>query len=134
MIDGEVREVEEIHNYGYLTLLQIGKEEYYIAENREAAGEACREYWEDMAENDPKEFACLVGEETLIKWALNQYAGPGSVQVRNLDEWLDLVADYPEEQWAGYDGVEIEGVQFNKNLAEELGFSAGDDVVLYRNN
>lgn len=105
-IDGEVLEVDKVLAYADLPMLQCGKLEYYVAKDSESAGEAARKYWEDMANDDPKELACIIGDETLIKWGLNQWAGPGSTSVRNLEEWLDLWLDTPEEQWASYDGVE----------------------------
>ena len=136
VIDNEVVEIEEIHANGfggYLIECNNGCE-YQVFASHEDAGEAAREYWADMAKNDPKELTCLVGEETLVKWALNQYAGPGNEQVRNLDEWLDLTADYPEEHWASYDGNEIEGAKFNKNFENETGYDNRNDIVLYRCN
>ena len=83
-------------------------EEYYLVESREEAGEAAREYWEDLAQDDPKEFACLLGTETLIQWGLGNYAGPGSTQAQSLSEWLDLWLDTPEEHFASYDCMERE--------------------------
>jgi hypothetical protein len=86
-----------------------------------------------MAENDPEEFRYIVGEETLVKWALGQYAGPGNKQTKTLDGWFELVADYPAEQWASYDGHEIEGAQFNAHFERETGFSR-NNIVIYRCN
>ncbi len=130
-IDGEKMEVDSVQNYGYLPLVEIGKRKYYLAESSETAGEAARKYWEEMAENDPKEFACMVGEETLVQWGMNKYAGPGSTQVRSLNEWLDLWLDTPEEEFAGYDGTECEVTEADDELTEELGFTP---TVAYRHN
>jgi hypothetical protein len=110
-IDGKrvVFTPEETTQYGYGELIETEDgEEYYIFEDRDQAGEAAREYWEDLAQDDPHEFAYLVGEETLIQWGLGNYAGPGSTQVQNLQEWLDLWLDTPEEQFASYDSQERE--------------------------
>lgn len=85
--------------------LEDGRE-FYIFPDSETAGEAAREYWADMAANDPQEFACLVGESTLVAWGLGQYAGPGSTQVQSLTEWLDLHIDVPEEHFGSYNGEE----------------------------
>jgi len=93
---------------GLLHITCSNGEEYYLFPDTETAGKAAHEYWADMAKNDPKEFACLVGEETLVQWGLGQYAGPGSTQVANLAEWLDLHLTVPEEHFASYDGVERE--------------------------
>lgn len=130
-IEGDIYEVDEVINYGYLPMIRIGRWEYYIAQDSEEAGEKAREYWEDLAHDDPKEFTYLIGEETLIQWGLGQYAGPGSTQVCNLQEWLDLWLDTPEEQWASYDGHERD-CRINKNLQEELGYT--NRCVCYRNN
>ena len=129
--DGTFLTVENVHEHGYLPMLECDDgTEWYVAESTEAAGEAAREYWKDMAENDPKEFACMVGEQTLVSWALGQSAGPGSTQVTSLEEWLDLWLDTPEEQWASYDSEEHEVTRSGK-IVEELGFTPG---VVYRHN
>ena len=103
---------EDVTNLGWSNGLQMittkDNEEYYIFRDREQAGEAAREYWEDLAQDDPREFACLVGEETLISWGLGNYAGPGSTHVKSLTDWLDLWLDTPEEQFASYDSQERE--------------------------
>jgi len=85
-----------------------GGRAFYIAESSEDAGEAAKDYWEDMANNDPDEFTCLVGAETLIQWGLGNYAGPGYTQVKSLEEWLELHKDAPEEHFASYDSIECE--------------------------
>jgi len=123
-IAGEVYEVNEVNNYGYLPMLTLAGTggrgmEYYIAPSSERAGEQARDYWREMAETDPREFAALVGESTLIAWGLGQYAGPGSTQVKSLEDWLDLWLTTPEECWASYDGTEEE-CSINRNLREEL--------------
>lgn len=113
-IDGErqIFDSEEIQDHGWIYGIYIDTDygEYYLFEDSGKAGEAAREYWEDMANNDPSEFTYLVGEQTLVSWALGQFAGPGSTQVTSLEEWLDLWLDTPEEQWAEYDGAECEFV------------------------
>lgn len=94
------------HDYG--NTVSEGRIEFKLFASREDAGEAAREYWADMAESDPKEFTCMVGEDTLIAWGLGKYAGPGSTRVKSLGEWLDLWLDTPEEHFASYDGEERE--------------------------
>ena len=107
--EGDPLEIEECDTMGwdggYCIKLEDGSW-WHVFENSEAAGAAAKERWRDMAENDPKEFACMVGEQTLVAWALGQNAGPGSVQVASLEEWLDLMADHPEEEWNSWDGTE----------------------------
>ena len=130
-IDGEIYNVKDVHNYGYLPMVETddGKE-FILAESSEVAGEKAREYWEALAQDDPSEFTGMVGEKTLVAWALGQYAGPGSTQVKSLEEWLDLWLDTPEEQWASYDSEEREVERCGK-LREELGFTP---TVAYRHN
>jgi hypothetical protein len=132
-IDGEIYEIDTVHStrYSYLPMLDCGSTEFYVAADSSEAGEAARKYWEDMAENDPKEFACIIGEETLIQWGLGRSAGPGSTHVRSLQEWLDLSLDVPEEQWASYDGNEREVDWVSPALETELGFLP---EVAYRHN
>jgi hypothetical protein len=129
-IDGEVVEVE-VKDFGY-QMITSGSREWYIFQNEEEAGKEAREYYKDMAENDAEEFICMVGEETLVKWCLGEYAGPGLTQVTSLEAWLDLWLDNPEEQWAGYDGITLEGTISN-DLKEELGFDS-NKVIFYRSN
>lgn len=81
-------------------------EEYILFKDSEFAGDAARMYWEDMAQDDPEEFVCVVGKENLIAWCLGQYAGPGQTTVNSLEEWFALIASVPEEYWASYDGEE----------------------------
>jgi len=129
-IDGEVLDVD-VHPNGYATV-SSGNREWYVFQDTEQAGEEARDYWENMAEYDQAEFTCMVGESTLIEWALGNYAGPGSTQVCSLKDWLDLWYDTPEEQWASYDGTEVDGT-VSKEVMEELGFD-DKDVVFYRHN
>ena len=74
VIDNEVVEVEDINDNGYGGLLIDCDNgcEYHVFADHEDAGKATSEYWQDMAENDPEEFRCMVGDENLIKWALGQ--------------------------------------------------------------
>lgn len=64
-------------------------------------------------------------------WALGNPAGPGSTQVESLEEWLDLWLDTPEEEFASYDGEEVEASEADEELIEELGFTP---AVAYRHN
>ncbi|NCU31672.1 MAG: hypothetical protein EOM23_01775 [Candidatus Moranbacteria bacterium] len=136
VIDGELTEVQSIMDNGfggYMIECDNGCE-YQVFQNHDAAGEAAAEYWRDMAENDPEEFRMMVGDENLIKWALGQYAGPGNEQTNSLEDWFELTEDHPEEQWASYDGEEIEGAKFNRHFEFETGFDNRDYIVLYRHN
>jgi len=125
--DGESSYDElEILPYGEaegVKLVSYGNQEFYLAESEEAAGKVAREYWADMAAHDPDEFVCIVGKDTLVSWALGQMAGPGSIKVASLGEWLDLTADHPYEHLAGYDGETRDVDDVSKALVEELGFT-----------
>lgn len=138
-ISDEFYEVKDIYHHGYLPLLNFDNgEEWYIAQDAEEAGEAARKYWEDLAQDDPKEFACLVGEDVLVQWGMGQSAGPGSTAVNSLEEWLDLWLDTPEEHFAGYDGTEVEVEVVSRDIYEECGFNydTADSCpcVAYRHN
>jgi len=134
-IDGEVYEIDDVREIGYGDLHEItvsgSNEAFIVSESGENAGKAARERWEDMAENDPSEFRHIVGDETLVNWAMGQWGGPGSTQVRGLNEWLDLWLDTPEEEWAGYDGAERAVARVAPDLEEEIGYKP---TVAYRSN
>jgi len=106
MLDEEIED-GTVSKCGY-SMLTNGSRDFYLFESIEDAGEQARKYWEDMAQDDAEEFACVVGTDTLVQWGLGQSAGPGSTAVNSLDEWLDLWLITPEEHWASYDGVEID--------------------------
>lgn len=101
--------VDQINEQGNYAILNLNNgHQYYLFEDSTVAGEIAKEYWEDLSEDDPEEFECLVGAHNLISWAKGEYAGPGSTQVDSLSEWFDLWLDTPEEHWASYDGCERE--------------------------
>lgn len=132
-IDGELFHVTNVRQIGFGDLYEIETEEgdeFILSEDSETAGQAARERWQEMAEHDPEEFACMVGNETLIKWGLGQPAGPGTSKVRSLSEWLDLWLDAPEDEWARYDGNERTVERVGK-LAAEMGYTP---TVAYRSN
>ena len=93
--------------------------ELHLFKDEEQAGEYARDYWKDFIEDDPDTAVEILGAKTLIAWALGQFAGPGTTQVRSLEEWLDLYLDAPDEHFelGPYD---IEAI--GENLVEKLGF------------
>ena len=140
-INGHTVDVVNIYTGGHLPTVDLGGEEYIIATDAEEAGEAAMKYWWDMIENDPSEFECMVGREALIAWCLKRSYAVGSVAVNSLEAWVQLSAEYPEEQWAGYDGKQIDDMQISVGLANELGFVLDDvegdgyvNIVAYRSN
>src|SRR5690606_219617 len=46
----------------------------------------------------------------------------------NLDDFLERVAEHPEEEWGSYDGTE-EDARINVTLAEELGWDTSDSKL-----
>lgn len=130
-INGTVEEVGKVYNNWGYPMVEIGTQYYFIFEDSEEAGKAAKEHWQNIAENDPDEFTCMVGKESLIAWGLGRYGGPGDEQVSSLEDWLNLWLRTPEKHWASYDGEEVEA-RINKNLQRELGFS--NSVVIYRHN
>lgn len=134
-LNGEVHEITGYNDWTgekapFAITLDDGTE-WYIFSDSISAGRAARAKWKEMADEDPQEFAAIVGEETLVAWALGKYAGPGSTQVTSFEEWLDLWLDLPEEEWAGYDGREVDA-QISRSFQEETGLP--NKVVAYRSN
>ena len=104
-IDGHPVDIDAVYHGGYLPTICDGSQCWYVAKDAESAGEAVSEYYRDMARNDKREFACLIGDERLIQWALGE---SDSFGISSLEEFLDRVADYPEEHWGSWDGSELE--------------------------
>ena len=127
-IDGGLYEIDKVDTAMYLPMISCGKLEFYVARDNEEAGAAAREYWNDMATNDPREFTSIVGEERLVQWALGRGDECGCC---SLDDFLDAVEDVPEEEFANYDGKELEVSGLGIDLEEDLGFVP---TVAYRHN
>lgn len=136
VIDGERIFIERIYA-GDPPSIECGPSHHFnVFKDSETAGKAARDYYEEMADRSPEELRAILGDETLIQWGLGQYANPGSVSVKSLDEWLDLWLTAPEDHWASYDSKEIEG-KISASVADELGIEHDPDdieieVVLYR--
>lgn len=117
-------------NYGMEINLEDGRE-FIVFPSAAEAGREARRYWKEMAENDPQEIVCLVGTDVLVAWALGQWAGPGSVHVTCLSDWLDLFLDAPAEEWNRQDGsTEYEiYIEPGSEAADAIGFDG--DAVAY---
>ena len=113
---------------GFTVKLYDTIEDFYLAEDSEEAGKLGRERWEDMAKHDRKEFACIIGEERLVQWALGE---SDSFGISSLEEFLDITAGSPEFELAGYDHEEREVDRVETMLEEEIGFKP---TVAYRCN
>ena len=118
----------EVEKYSDLPMIVIGRHEYYIAENSEAAGEAVRKRWEDMKNHDKSEFRCLIGDERLVQWACGE---SDSFGISSFNKFLDAIANVPEEELASYDGQELDVTDVDEELIKELGFTP---TVAYRHN
>ncbi len=128
-IDGNLFTVSKILDYGDLPEIETEEgESFILAEDADHAGAKAGDRWRDMADHDPKEFACMVGEDTLVGWALGQSAGHAGCS--SLQEFLELIATVPEEEFASYDGMEREVLRVG-TLVNELGFTP---TVAYRSN
>ena len=94
--------------------------ELYVFKNEEDAGQCARDYWEDYIDGETsEEIVAILGADTLIAWALGREAGPGSSKVKNLNEWLDLYLDAPEEHFdSGPYQIELVA----ENIEEIIGF------------
>jgi len=99
-------EKQNISQHADLTLLTLGSQLYYVFEDSVTAGIRAKEYWMNLAVEDPEEFATIVGEHNIRAWKRGHYAGAGSTQVRSLDDWFDIWLDNPAEQFARYSGEE----------------------------
>ena len=133
VIDGDPYIVTLEADHYELPMLKCCGFEWYIAENSTIAGEKAREYWEELAHNDPEELTCIIGTDTLVAWALGQSAGPGTTAVNSLEEWLDLHLDVPEEHFATYDSCEYV-LKISDELQQELGWDTKSDCVAYRSH
>lgn len=100
-------------------LVSSGTHEWVVFESSERAGELAADYWREMAENDPKEFACIIGDERLVGWALGR---SDSFGISSLDEFCDVCSDHPEEHHASYDGNELEVEGYSAGFVSEAGF------------
>lgn len=124
--DGPEEVDKAYDNRGDLPMIDIGSRDYYLAPSSEVAGEAVRDRWRDMKDNDKAEFRAIIGDERLIQWACGE---SDSFGIDSFDEFLERVGDHPEEELASYDGSEREA-EINLVLAEELGWDNTDDAEL----
>ena len=122
-IEGHIYKVNDIWIHGYLQQIRVeGGQAFYLAKDSESAGEAAREYWEDVANEDPEELVALVGAAQIVSWAF----GVG----QNLSDWIDTQEQYPADQWSGWQ-EELTVNVCGRLLEEELGFIP---TVAYRHN
>jgi len=129
IIDEEVYEVNNQYaNDGTAVIVDTDGGEFMLVTDAEIAGQIARERWEDMAENDPSEFAAIIGEERLIKWALGQSDSYG---FSSLSDFLDTIESVPEEELAAYDSAERDVSGSSRSLRDEWGFVP---TVAYRTN
>lgn len=128
-INGTEYEVRRVNTGGYLPNVELEDgTDWYVAESSETAGQAARKYWQDMKDDDPKEFRCIIGDERLIQWACGE---SDSFGISGFDDFLDAVERVPEEEFATYDGHEQEVTAADENMVDELGFMP---AVAYRHN
>jgi hypothetical protein len=95
--------------------------EFILARHDEHAGELAKLHWLYMAMSDPREFAEIIGIETMVSWLLGDWAGPGNEHARSFEEWLnDVVSRYPAETLSVDDMART--VFENEELEAEVGF------------
>ncbi len=124
-IEGELHGILETTTGGYLPMVKTDQGEYYLAESSEKAGEAAVDYWYDMANNDPKEFACIIGEERLVQWLTGSYDKFG---INSIEDFYSEVESVPEEQFASYDGAELDvSDELSEDELKEVFEYDGDD-------
>ena len=127
-IDGEEYEVNKVNEDSVLPIIEIGNMEFYLASDSESAGEAVRQRWIDMKDNDKEEFRCMIGDDRLIQWACDKSDSYG---FSNFNDFLTAVAKTPEEELASYDSNECEVTEADQELIDKLGFTP---TVAYRHN
>ena len=143
IIDGDTWSIDTVRQLATgVAEIEDGQTTFIVADSRDRAGEYARERWEDMAKHDRKEFACLIGEERLVGWALGESDNFG---ISSLEEFLDAIEGSPEEELAGYDSAErdVDGrgrdqksqassrTTVTEDFEYELGFQP---LVAYRSN
>lgn len=130
-VNGETYEVKDFQPWGKTGLLieVVGGSEWYVFENEEDAGDLVREYWQDMADNDPEELRCILGDEALVQMALGQ---------DSLKEWIEQQAQSPEYHFGSYDFYTYEAELNDAFLAaleeEVVGPDFMGSLVAYRCN
>ena len=129
-IDGYGKLPCEVTEQGDGIGVGTGDYEFICFTDWDEAGEAAKAYWEDLAENDRREFAEIVGAENLASWCLGQPAGPGKTKVTSLDRWFELWLTAPEEHWARYDGRECKVLSVSEAFKDEF----RELGVAYRSN
>ena len=97
---------------------QSWPKEIFLFKSNKEAGQYAREYWEECIHGDRETAIEILGAETLLSWAFGEAAGPGSVKTKNLEEWLDLYLDAPDEHFEEEFSVDAIG----SNIIEILGF------------
>lgn len=105
-------------SFGYVVEPRGTYNRFFLFPTEEDAGKYVREHWADYVEDDPDEAIQILGAENLIRWGLGQEAGPGSVKVKSLKEWLDLHLDCWDEHFESV--FEVDTV--SEDLEELFGF------------
>jgi hypothetical protein len=135
-IDGEEKVITDVTldyggSGGTFVEIEDSREEYVLFDDAEEAGEAAADYWRELAQDDPKEFIAIIGEERLVKWALGQSDEYG---INGLESFCEVTATVPEEEWAKYDGVEHETTVKLMQEKDDEGNPQELQVVAYRHN
>jgi hypothetical protein len=128
IFDGEAFDLDAVTGSNHLDTVVCGSRDWYLFSDSETAGKAVAKYWKDMAYTDRREFACIIGEERLVQWALGE---SDSFGISSLDDFFEVAADHPEEHWASYDGDEIEVDGASLDVQNEIGYMP---TVAYRHN
>jgi len=132
IVDNDVYEVDGHSDEGYEGVNSIRVDtdhgEFILFMDEENAGQAARDRWADMAKEDREEFRAIIGEKRLLQWVLGE---SDSFGISSLEEFLDVTATVPEEEFASYDHAEREVSAVSRSLREEWGFTP---TVAYRSN
>ena len=132
----QVKEIKEGHALP-LVVLDDGHE-FFIGSSPEDAGEAAARYYWNLVDQDPHKLRQLIGDETLINWAMGKESGPvgrHEKSATSLQEWIEkIVKRHPDVEFGHYVGSEVR-VGVSGDLARRLGIDPEDKVIVgYCNN
>lgn len=135
-INGEEKVISSVEldyggSGGTFVEIEDSQEEYVLFDDAEEAGEAAADYWRELAQSDPKEFAAIIGTERLVLWGMRQQDSYG---IDGLDSFCEVTATVPEEEWAKYDGVESDATVKLMQEKDDEGKPQELQVVAYRHN
>jgi len=134
--------VRVLHRTSYLPAVELENGSYwYVAKDKEHAGEIACQYWDDWRKQDPEGIASEIGHDVLIQWGLllgatikAGYTDGKKEVVYSYPQWLGLWRKKPEKLWAqdGRERIATVTKDLLVALWPELKKSRKKKVVAYR--